>query len=217
MWTEAELKRLARRRAWVLFPSVIVSSAVMLVVIAWIGSIRVPFLAAAKSRMGDTAGEIALLLLMSSSILFFLAGLVWADYRSRRFAVRCPRCDADLSISVTKLIATTRCWHCQTKVVEDRRPHSLDVYRRGLRISQRRWLVYWFWIWPVLGAAESLYAFLDPRATVDFQPILILPGLIGTSAAGWAFVRTRDHRYLHALIASALMLGLGATLFFWYS
>jgi hypothetical protein len=76
-------------------------------------------------------------------------------------------------------------------------------------MRQRRVLAYWFWAWPVLGLLVLACHWFDPMTLDNCPHMLFIPGLIGTAATGWTFVRTMDRRYLPQLGAAAFVFCLG--------
>lgn len=96
--------------------------------------------------------------------------------------------------------------------------HRRRVDKRYFRMKQKRFLVYWFWSWPVLGSAILLYHVSYPLALENCLHMLFVPGMIGTAATGWALARTAERRYVPQFGASAIVLAIGLAMFwnaFW--
>jgi|694.fasta_scaffold00250_31 hypothetical protein len=80
--------------------------------------------------------------------------------------------------------------------------------------EQRRWLIGWFWSWPLLGILILSMHWHNPAILQKCAPSLFIPGLIGTTAAAWTMLRTKDRIYGPPCIASMILLALGAW-WFW--
>ena len=158
------------------------------------------------------------LALVLPSLAFFLTPLVWAEHKAKRFAFLCPKCAANLTRSTNRVLVTRCCCSCGIRIVEEGRVRTREVFDRYVQMKQRRFLVYWFWAWPVLGALVLVHHAINPSALANCIQVLFVPGLIGTVAAGWTFARTIDRRYLPQLGASAMVFSIGAAMFwkaFW--
>ena len=180
---------------------------------AVVGYWRDSFVDLAQQHVGETAADLLPLALILPSLGFFLVPSVWGERKSKRHAFVCPHCNTDLSRSTRRVIATRCCRSCGKQIVEGRRTHGSKAFERLSRIEQRRFLIYWFWAWPVLGMLILGYHWFDPSALNNCPHMLFMPGLIGTAAAGWAFARTMDKRYIPQLGAAAMVLCLGVNAF----
>lgn len=218
MFSATEIKTLTRRRARILVPAMAIGVFALFATLAIASLARDPFVDFVRQHMGNTASEVAPIGLFLPSLAFFLLPLVWAERKSKSFALICPQCEADLSRSTARVLATRCCKSCGTRIVEGGRTRGPEVFDRYSRLKQRRFLVYWFWSWPVLGTLVLLWDSFDPSALANCVQALLVPGLIGTVATAWAFARTVDSRYLPQLGASALVLWIGGERFwntFW--
>ena len=80
-------------------------------------------------------------------------------------------------------------------------------------VSTSRFLWYWLWLWPGMGLLCAIWGTLDPTAFERCPQVYWTFPLIGVSAAGWTWLRTRDRRYLPQALASGAILVVGAWLF----
>ncbi len=167
----------------------------------------------AKQNLGDIAANFLPLAMILPSMGVFLAPLVWAERKSKRYALLCPECTTDLSRFTRRVLATRCCGCCGKQIVEAQRIHGVEAFDRLARIEQRRFLIYWFWMWPILGLLILGYDWIDPTALSNCPHMLFIPGLTGTVATGWAFARTLDQRYTLQLGASAIIFCLGMNAF----
>jgi predicted AlkP superfamily pyrophosphatase or phosphodiesterase len=83
-------------------------------------------------------------------------------------------------------------------------------WKNQSQAKQRRWLIGWFWTWPLLSTLVLSIHWHNPTILRHCAPALFLPGLIGTSASAWAIARTKDRVYGLPCIASVILLALGA-------
>ena len=215
MLTVTDIKDLEKKRAWVLIPAMTVGlvamSAYLSAIAFWQGSL-VDY---TKQNAGEAAAACLALAMLIPSVGLFLAPLVWAERKSKHHVLLCPECKIDLSDSSRRVVATRCCGHCGKQIVEGRRIRSGKALERLARIEQRRFLSYCLWMWPILGLLILGYHWIDPTASNNCPQVLFLPGLNGTTMTGWIFARTKDKRYLPLLAASAIVLCLGMSAF-WY-
>ena len=142
-------------------------------------------------------------------IVPFLIGCWVGDRRAKPYSIECPSCDKDLMLSANRILKTRSCSACEKRVVSGGKLRSNRVYARFCRQGSRKYLVYWFWIWPVGGAVILASHFVWPQSFANCPHVIFIFGLIGTTAAGWTLVRTFDRRYVLQTIASAIILFLG--------
>lgn len=213
MLNSADINALSTKRAWVLAPAMTVGVVAMFAYFAAIAAYRESLVNSARQNLGATAADLLPLAMLLPSLGFFLAPLVWAERKSKRYALICPECTTDLSRSSRRVIATRCCGSCGKQIVAGRRIHGQEAFERHSRIEQRRFLVYWFWAWPIIGLLILSYHWIDHRALYHCPHVLFIPGLIGTVVTGWAFARTLDERYLPQFGASAVVLCLGINAF----
>lgn len=181
----------------------------MLTYFAIIGRCREALVEYANESLGEAAAEFLRLAMILPSLGFLLVPLVWAARESKRYALVCPECTADLSRSARRVRATRCCGFCKQQIVEGQRIHGGKAFERLVRIEQRRFFIFWFWTWPILSMLILSYHWIDAAAFSNCPHMLFIPGLIGTTASGWAFMRTRDRRYLPQLVASATVFCMG--------
>lgn len=144
-------------------------------------------------------GWVALLAVIMLACL--IGPMAWADRQAAPYAVRCPGCDKDLSLSVERLFATRVCKWCGVRVLAGDRLRRPGWYERWQRRRWRRNLVCWFWFWPLLSLGWQVVYWWDPE-----QPGTVwVPLMIGISANGWALLRTRDLRYVPSFVACLLL------------
>lgn len=213
MLSTAYINNLSNKRARILVPAATVGVVAMFAYFASAVFWRDSLVASVRQHFGETTAGVLPLALILPALGVFLVPLVWGERKSKRYAFICPNCNADLSRSTRRVIATLCCRSCGTQIVKGRRTHGSDVFDRFLRIEQRRFLVYWFWAWPILGSLILGYHGFDPIAFNDCPHMLFVPGLIGTTAIGWAFARTKDKRYLPQFGAAIIVLCLGVDAF----
>ncbi|TWU51529.1 hypothetical protein Poly59_31210 [Rubripirellula reticaptiva] len=213
MLTTADIKDLSTKRVWILVPAITVGVVAMFAYFVAVALCRDSLVNSARQNFGETVADFLPLAMILPSLGFFLAPLVWAERKSKRYALICPECTTDLSRSTRRVIATRCCGSCGKQIVEGRRIHGPMAFERLSRVEQRRLLVYWFWAWPTLGLLLLGYHWIDPTALNNCPQMLFIPGLIGTAATGWAFARSMDKRYIPQFIASAMVLCLGINAF----
>lgn len=212
VFSPTEVKRLASRRAWIVFPGALLGTGATLGAMALFSIVREPLAGWTGRRVGVAAGEMLPVLFMMTTLAPFLAILIWAEKISKRFALVCPNCGEDVSRLTPRILATRCCSSCRTQIIEGRRTYSESVHQRYRQLKQRQSLVYWFWVWPVVGLAILVHHWFDPSALRDCPQCLWLFGLIGTTASGWAFIRTMDRRYAPQAVLSLAVLILGLLL-----
>ncbi|HBE63929.1 MAG TPA: hypothetical protein DDX19_14565 [Rhodopirellula baltica] len=213
MLSTADINDLSKKRMWTMVLAASVGVAVMLAYFAVVAAWRDSLVAAARQNFSETTADILPFVLILPSVGFFLTALIWGEHRSKRYALMCPNCNTDLSRSMKRLAATRCCNSCGKQIVEGSRTHGPGVFARRSRIEQRKFLVYWFWIWPISGSLMLGYHWLSPIGFEDCPQMLFMPGLIGTAATGWAFARTLDKRYLPQFVGSAVVLCMGFNAF----
>ncbi len=213
MLKTADINGLSTKRAWILIPALIVGVAAMFAYLAAMALWRDSLVDYAKHDLGETPANLLPLAMILTSLGFFLAPLVLAERKSKRYALHCPECATDLTRFTRRVIATRCCGSCGKQIVEGKRIHEGKVFERHARIQQRRFLIYWFWAWPILGFLILCYHWNDTTALNNCRPMLFIPGLIGTAATGWAFARTMDRRFIPQLGMSATVFCLGMNAF----
>ncbi len=167
----------------------------------------------ARVRFGEIGVRAVPLVLIFLACVLYVCVLVLAEKRSKKYALLCPNCTADLSRSTARVIATRCCAQCDVQIVRGKRIRKTEVYKRHLRLKQRRFLAHWFWTWPTLGAFTLLCYAIEPSVFSTCMPVTFLPGVIGVTASGWTMARTMDQRYLPQFAASILVFCIGATVF----
>lgn len=213
MLTTTEINDLSKRRAWILLAAATVGVVAVIAYFAIVGSWRDPLVDMTRRHVGKTAAELLPTALILPSFGLLLAPLVWGEHKSKCYALVCPTCNTDLTRYTRRVIATRCCHYCGTQIVEGRRTREAKVFERFSRIVQRRFLVYWFWTWPIIGLLVLSYHWIDQTAMDNCPQMLFIPGLIGTVATGWAFARTLDKRYLPQLGAAVMVFFLGVNAF----
>ena len=213
MLSAADINDLSKKRAWILLPAAGVGILAMFAYFALVGYCRDWLVEFARQHVGKIFADLLPLTLICPSVGFLLAPLIWGERKSKRYALICPNCNTDISRFTRRVLATRFCCSCGTQVVEGRRTHGAKAFERFSRMKQRRFLIYWFWTWPVLGLLVLAYYQFDRAAMENCPHMLFIPGLIGIVATGWAFARTMDTRYLPQLAASALVFCFGVNAF----
>lgn len=135
-----------------------------------------------------------------------IAMLSWAERKASRYAITCPNCQADVTRFTQRILATRCCHHCEQQMVEGRRTRGIQTFRRFTRIQQRKFLMYWLWVWPIIAMAFFTLSHFDTTILQRCPQMLIVPGILGTVSAGWSFARTQDWRYFPQMIASGFVL-----------
>lgn len=213
MLSTTDINELSKKRMWILIPAATVGVVVMLAYFAVVAAWRDSLVASARQSFGESTADALPIVLILPSIGFFLTAFIWGEHKIQRYALICPNCNADLSRSTKRVAATRCCNSCGKQIVEGPRTHGPEAFDRRSRIEQRKFLIYWFWAWPILGSLMIGYHWLSPIGFEDCPHMLFMPGLIGTTASGWAFARTLDKRYLPQLAGSAVVLCMGFSVF----
>lgn len=218
MYSVAEVKNLDRIRQKILIPAIFGGLAITFGYFGLAILVRDELVAFAGIHFGKFAADITPIVLILPSVAPFLAILLWAERRAKAYAIICPNCGSDQTRSTARILATLCCKNCLQQIVAGERVRKPEVFNRYARVRWRRYLVYWFWAWPALGVVMLIGYWLNPRSFEPCLHVLFVPGFTGTIAAGWAFTRTFDRRYLPQMGASAVTLAIGGILFwtaFW--
>ncbi len=210
MLTDNDILRLNRSRFRVLIPTMALAVAAMLGYFALLSLVREPIIALVRSVAGGTAANITPIALILPALGIFLIPCIIAEKSSKRFALLCPDCSADITRRTNRVLATRCCPSCGSQVVAGGRIRGPSVYDRYVKLKTRRFLVYWLWTWPVLGALTIAWYSIAPLGLSRCLHVLFVPSLIGTVASGWSYLRTTDRRYLPQFFASAILLFVGA-------
>lgn len=213
MLSTADISDLSKKRTWVLACSMTVGVVGMLICLAVAGYWRETFQTFVEQAVGNTATTFMPFSLILLSLAVFLVPMIWGDRRSKQYSIICPNCSTDVSRFTRRILTTRCCYYCGKQIVEGERTHGPAAFERFSRMQQRRFLKYWFWTWPVLGSFVLAYHWYAPSALDNCPHMLFVPGLIGTIATSWAFVRTEDKRYLPQWFAAVIILCLGVTAF----
>jgi hypothetical protein len=208
MFTEQQLRELSRRRVRVILPTMLLAVAAMLLYFLGVGQVHDAIQLAIKDRFGNGAAEAADLGLILVALAIFLVPTCIAEGYAKRFQSYCPSC-GQLLKRIEGVIATKCCPSCENQIVTGNRVRSHSGYKRFQDRRARTFLVVWFWAWPAMALSELVWWYFYPQQALECR-IWVAP-LIGTTASGWTWVRTFDHRYVPQLIASVTLLGvLGA-------
>ncbi len=213
MFTQEQLGESSKRRARVLMPVAVLAVAAVLIYFPVIGLVRDPFVSFVSSHFGEGSRELAPIPLILPAFAIFLVPMALADRYARRFTIVCPSCSSDVTRSTERLLKTRCCPSCEKQIVEGGRVRSTKAYKRYLEYRARALLKHWFWAWPILGASSLAWWFFDRSAFQECPNVLWVPSLVGTAAAGWAWLRTHDRRYVPQFLASVVLFALGATVF----
>ena len=202
----------------ILLPAMIVGIVAIFAYMGFLAVIRDEVVAFVRINFGQTAAEIAPMILLAPSIAFFLTPLVLAERRAKVYSLICPECSAELNQSTARVLATRCCSKCRKQIVAGGRIRKDEVFDRFTQMKWRRYLVFWFWAWPALGLILLTCYRINPPSFDPCIHIVFVPGLVGTVATGWAFARTMDKRYLPQVGASTVALFVGVWVFwnaFW--
>ena len=189
MLSTTDINELSKKRMWILIPAATVGVAVMLAYFAVVAAWRDSLVASARQSFGESTADALPIVLILPSIGFFLTALIWGEHKSKRHALICPNCNVDLSRSTKRVAATRCCNSCGKQIVEGPRTHGPEAFERRSRIEQRKFLIYWFWAWPILGSLMIGYHWLSPTGFEDCPHIIFysLRGLRWCSALVSAF------------------------------
>lgn len=210
MLTEPQICDLARSRGKVLIPAMIASVVGGFAYLMVIGSSRESAVAFIVRYVGREIAECVLIL---PAFAVVLTPVAIAGKFSKRFATICPLCSANIDRSTARVLATRCCSACGGRIVAGGRERRVEVYKRYRKVVSLRFLRYWLWAWPMLGAVAQTWYVFDPMSLERCVHFLFLPGLIGASAGGWASLRMRNCRYLPQSIVSAISFATGAVLY----
>lgn len=156
----------------------------------------------------------AILILLGIPI--FLIPLNVAEVLTRRFRTFCPMCGDNVSRYTAEILARRVCPLCDHRIIADGRVRSREVYQRFRYHQARKFLKYWFWVWPVLSLLFLGFWYWDPSSVRRCSHFLVLAPIMGTSAAGWTWCRTFDYRYLPQFLSSVVLLIINAIVY-WQS
>lgn len=213
MLTDSQIHETMRRRRLVLLPALGAATAFVFLWLGCLSYFREPLTSQAVERFGAGAGELLHPALIFLAIGVFLATGMMAERRARRFAVACPACGADVTVQTERLLVTRHCPECDARIVAGGRVRSPAAYDRYVARRSRRFLGKWLWLWPAMGLLAAAWADNDPLAFQCCPQAAWVFPLIGATAGGWTWLRTRDARYLPPTLASLAVLGLGAWMY----
>jgi DNA-directed RNA polymerase subunit RPC12/RpoP len=213
MLTEQEVREMSSRRTWAVLPAMTCAVGAVFLYFVGVGYFRESLTSLAVNRFGDSARDITPIALILPSFAIFLIPSCLAAKYAGRFKTACPSCKQDLSSRANRVLSTRCCPECSERILVGGRTHSTAVYGRYQAIRSRHFLRYWLWAWPALGGLVITLQVFDRSALQRCTQFLWTVPLIGTATAGWAWLRTLDHRYVPPLLASIVLLGLGAALF----
>lgn len=166
-----------------------------------------------RNSLGQTAADITPMFLLVPSVAIFLLPLLRAERRAKVYSLICPHCSAELNQSTARVLATRCCCKCGEQIVAGGRIRKGEIFDRFTLMKLRRYLVLWFWAWPVLGLIFVTCYWIYPTSFDRCMHMVFVPSLVGTAATGWAFARTMDKRYLPQLGSSFLVLVIGGWAF----
>jgi hypothetical protein len=214
MLTEQEIRGMSVRRTWAVLPAMTFAILSVFVYLAVMGYFRDRITSLAVERLGGMARDITpIALILPAFAIFLLPSLLAARY-AQCFKTACPSCGQDISSQTGRVLLTRCCTACSEQILGGR-AHSAAVYERHLEIRSRYFLRFWLWAWPVLGGLVIAWELLDRGAFRQCPQCLWIAPLIGTSTAGWAWLRTSDRRCVAQLLTSVTFLGLGAAVYWW--
>ena len=216
MLTEQEVREMSARRTWAVLPVMAGAIGTVLLYFTGMGYFRESLTSLAVSRFGDTGRDITPIALILPAFAILLVPSCLATHYAQRFKTLCPACHGDISSRTDRVLSTRCCPACGERVLGGGRTHSGAVYERYQALRSRHFLKFWFWAWPALGGLVIAWQLFDRSAFQRCPQILLTVPLTGTTTAGWAWLQTLDGRYVPQLLASAVLLGLGAVLF-WQS
>ncbi len=214
MFTEAEVKKRSKDRLRIIIPGLTFGVMAIFGYFGFLVWVKEPLLKSASALLGPMVSNVLLFVLMLLVIPLFLTPILIAERLARKHSLICPNCNADLNLLVPRVLKTRCCSKCGSPIVEGGRVRQSNVYDRWRMLRARHFLVYWFWIWPIVGTICILSIWTMPSTFQNFLQMPMLFGLIGTSSTGWALIRTRDKRYLLSFLASTVLLAIGLK-YFW--
>jgi hypothetical protein len=203
--TAADINTLAKKRNQIMMVALVVGIAGIAVYLTGIGLLFDLFRNPGTHRHPRPEDGFSFLAFLPVHAIL-IGTLSWGERKVLRYAITCPNCHADITRVSQKIIATRCCHHCNQRIVEEGRTHGIAAFRRLARIQQRRFLIYWLWVWPIMAAVFFLLSQFDQTMLQNCPQILVAPGILGAVSAGWSFARTLDYRYFPQLIASAAVL-----------
>lgn len=213
MLTEQQLRQTVNRRTRVVLPALLFAIVAVFAYLPLAGCFRDSWIAIVDRHLGKQAAEFAPVLMILPAFAIFLIPCVLAENYTQRFKSVCPSCATDITRATRQVIATRCCSACGERIVAGGRVHALAAYQRQRRIQSRSFLKYWLWVWPCFSCVCLTWYWFDPSTLQRCQHFLFLPALVGTVAAGWAWMRTCDPRYTAPLLASSVLFVLGGFAF----
>jgi hypothetical protein len=83
------------------------------------------------------------------------------------------------------------------------------------QLTEKSGTFLWYWLWalPSIGLGCVAWTLFDPSAFQECPQALFTFPLIGTTTAGWTWIRTFDRRFLPQLCCSAVLLVAGVWMF----
>jgi hypothetical protein len=213
MLTEQRIRETSARRTWAVLPTLSCAIGTMFLHFLGAGLLREHLISLAVNRFGDTARDITPFVLILPAFAILLVPSLLAIRYADRFKTVCPSCDEDVSSRVNHVLSTRCCPTCGKRIVDGGRIHSAAVYQRYLALQSHTFLRYWLWAWPAFGLLLIAWQWFDRSAFQRCPQMSWIIPLLGTSTAGWTWLRTFDRRYVPQLLTSAVLLGLGASLF----
>ncbi len=213
MLTEQGIDEIRRRQMWALFPAFLGAVAAVFIYFLVIGQVRETVISCVHERFGETASDMTPLALILPAFVVFMLPVLAACAYVDRFKTVCPSCHEDISGQWRQVQVTRCCPSCEQCILEGGRVRSVAVYKRYRAIESRVITRYWMWAWPALGLLGIICWLFDQSALQQCPQCYWLPSLIGSSVAGWAWLRTFSHRYIPPLLVSIVLFGIGAAIF----
>jgi hypothetical protein len=212
MFTEQEVREMSARRTRAVLPVMSCAIAAVFLYFFSMGYFREPLTSLAVGRFGETARDITPIVLILPAFAIFLIPSCLAAQYAGRFKTVCPLCKKDISSRTDRVLSTRCCPACNERILGGGRTHSAAVFTRFQALQSRHFLKYWFWAWPALGGLVITWQLFDRLAFERCPQCLWMAPAIGTVTAGWAWLRTFDRRYVPQLLASILLVAIGAAL-----
>lgn len=206
MYSEPELRELLTQRNRLLISALCIAAFGMFSYFGLISLFRGEIIGWAQNEFGPEAENWIMVPVVLCSFAFFLVPLLIAERRAEQFSITCPNCEKKLNQSFERILKTRCCSSCDKRILQTGKVRDSKTYAR---YSQRRWrnyLVYWFWTWPAFAVLLLLWHSFEPTSFDECPHMIFLFGLIGTSAATWAWARTNDWRYSPQAIVSFVCL-----------